>query len=100
MTASNVKDNLSRVLSTHEGRECLREIMQRAGVLTGFTSMSISLEPLHMAYHAGRKSLGEEIRQLIMGIDPKYLQLITNKSIEEQAENGRNTNGQPDQWAG
>jgi hypothetical protein len=71
-------DNLSRILSLAEGREVLRAILHLSGIMPGAG-----------AGMGEARTLGLWLWQEILSVDGKYLQLISNKSIEEQSDGGR-----------
>lgn len=86
-----LNNSFSKILSSHEGREVLRHVLEQSGVIA---MGSYSPDPLAMAYNEGRRSIGLYLWRVIMEIDPKYLQIIVNKTIEEQAQDGRDNTEQ------
>lgn len=66
------------LMSMREGRDFLREFINKCGVL----SVDSSLEGNHLSFMAGRRSIGVELIALINNADPK------NFSKLMEAENG------------
>ncbi len=85
-----LSSNISRVLATHEGKEVFRFLLELTGVVGG--GGDYSANALHAAFMEGQRSIGVKLYRLILALEPKYLQIITNKIIEEQADNGRRSN--------
>ncbi len=82
-----LKSNLAKVLGTAEGKEVFRFLFELTGVLGA--GGDYNSDALHAAYLEGQRGVGIKFYRLIMEAEPQYLQLITHKIIEEQAENGR-----------
>jgi hypothetical protein len=76
--ATEFNDNLSRILGLIEGREVLRAILELSGIMPGAG-----------AGMSEARTLGLWLWQEILSVDSKYLQMIANKSIEEQSDGGR-----------
>jgi hypothetical protein len=83
-------DSLKMILALPEGREVFEFLFRATGVVA---SSSYSQNWQEMNYNEGRRSVGLDFWREIGALDPKYLQLIISKIIEEDmnyAGNGNN----------